>query len=55
MLEEKIDISEWVNKKLNKQKQVEFIIKNAHNINNTCLTILQNYLDDLKIERDTMS
>jgi 5S rRNA maturation endonuclease (ribonuclease M5) len=55
MLEEKIDISEWVNKKLNKQKQVEFIIKNAHNINNTCLTILQNYLDDLKIERDTIS
>jgi len=55
MLEEEIDITEWANKKTNKNKQIKYILKNHQNIDHKCTSILQNFLEDSQIERDTIS
>lgn len=55
MLENNIDISEWVNKKISKKKQVEYIIKSLHNQKqDKNVLILENYLEQLNFERNTV-
>lgn len=56
MLEKNVHISEWINKKSNKQKQLEYILKETHNKSDKrAANIIQNYLEELQIERDIIS
>jgi hypothetical protein len=54
MLEKNISIDRWLNKKVNKINQVEYIIKYMYNnaIDKKQISILKDYVEQLKIERD---
>lgn len=57
MLEKQIPISQWQSKKINKINQVEYIIKHVYNneSDRKQISILKEYVEQLKIERDTIS
>lgn len=57
MLEQNVSIDRWVNKKINKKNQIEYIIKHLYNTQreNSQISLLKNYLEELNFERDSIS
>lgn len=57
MLEKNIEIDRWINKKVNKKNQVEYIIKYLYNNKGESkqISLLKNYLEQLNLERNTLS
>jgi 5S rRNA maturation endonuclease (ribonuclease M5) len=56
MLEKDISIDKWINKKVNKISQVEYILKELYNnkSDKKIISLLEDYLEQLNVERNTI-
>ena len=56
MLEKDVSMDKWLNKKVNKVNQVEYIINHLYNNggNSKQISLLKDYKDQLNVERDVI-